>query len=173
MALMASTRREADVPDYPIWLMILLPLVALALQSLIALHLSSFDYVNLPLLITIYFAITWRNSIGGTIFGAGLGILQDALTQHPLGVFGIGLSIVGFLAASLGIRVDTESFFTRLLLVPAFTLLQSAIVWIVESRVIEQPYAWLWVHEGVRALVNALMGLVLFALLDKARRREY
>lgn len=172
MALMASTRREVDIPNYPIWLMVLLPLVALALQSLIALHFPHFDYVDLPLLITIYFAITWRNPIGATVFGAGFGILQDAVTQHPLGVFGIAKSMIGFLAASIGIRIDTESFFTRMLLIPAFTLLHSAIVWILESRVIEQPYAWLWWHEGIRAAVNAVIGLMLFALLDMARRRE-
>ena len=172
MALMASTRREVDIPDYPLWLLVLLPLVALALQSLFALHLPHFDYLDLPLLITIYFGITWRNPIGATVFGAGFGILQDAVTQHPLGVFGIAKSIVGFLAASIGIRVDTESFFTRLLLIPAFTLLHSAIVWILESRIIEQPYAWLWVHEIIRAAVNTVVGLLLFALLDRARRRD-
>lgn len=172
MALMASTRREVDIPSYPVWLMMVVPFAALALQSLISLHFPRFDYIDLPLLVTIYFGITWRHPVGGTIFGAGIGILQDAVTQHPLGVFGIGKSVVGYLAASMGIRVDTESFFTRLLLIPFFTLLQSAIVWVLEHRMIEQPYAWLWVHEGIRAAANAVLGLMLFALLDKARRRD-
>ena len=172
MALMASTRREVDVPSYPWWLMVLVPFAALALQSLIAVHFPRFNYVDLPLLITIYFGITWRSPIAGTVFGAGIGILQDALTQHPLGVFGIGKSIVGYLGASFGIRVDTESFFTRLMIIPAFTLLQGAIVWVLEVRMLEQPYAWIWTHEGIRCAVNAGLGLVLFALLDRARRRD-
>lgn len=169
---MASTRREVDIPNYPVWLMVLAPLVALELQSLISLHFPRFDYVDLPLLVTIYFGITWRHPAGGAIFGAGIGILQDAVTQHPLGVFGIGKSIVGYLAASIGIRIDTESFFTRLLLLPVFTLLQSAIVWGLERRVIEQPYAWMWLHECIRAAVTAVVGMLLFALLDRARRRD-
>lgn len=172
MALMASTRREVDIPNYPIWLMVVVPFAALVLQSLISLYFPRFDYIDLPLLIAIYFGITWRHPAGGAIFGAGIGILQDALTHHPLGVFGIGKSIVGYVAASIGIRIDTESFFTRLLLLPVFTLLQSAIVWVLERRVIEQPYAWMWVHEGIRAAVNAAVGLLLFALLDMARRRD-
>lgn len=172
MALMASTRREVDVPNYPIWLLVVAPFLALVLQSLITVHFPHFDYVDLPLLVAIYFGITWRNPIGGGVFGAGIGILQDAITQHPLGVFGIGKSIVGYLAASMGIRIDTESFFTRMVLLPVFTLLQGVIVWGLERRVIEQPYAWIWWHEGIKAAVNALLGLMLFALLDKARRRD-
>lgn len=172
MALMASTRREVDVPNFPVWLMVVGPLAALALQSLISLHFPKFDYVDLPLLVAIYVGITWRHPVGGAIFGAAIGILQDAVTQHPLGVFGIGNSLVGYMAASIGIRIDTESYLTRLLLLPGFALLQSGIVWMLERRLIEQPYAWIWTHEVMRAAVTAVAGLVLFALLDRARRRD-
>lgn len=172
MALMASTRREVDIPNYPLWLMVIVPFVALGLQSLISLHFPHFDYVDLPLLVAVYFGITWRHPVGGSVIGAGIGIFQDALTQHPLGVFGIGLSIVGYLAASMGIRIDTESFLTRVVLLPGFTLLNSGIVWVLERRVIEQPYAWLWGHEAIKAAVNLGFGLVLFAVMDRARRRD-
>jgi rod shape-determining protein MreD len=172
MALMASTRREVDIPNYPLWLMILAPLAALALQSMISLHFPKFDYLDLPLLVAIYFGITWRHPVGGALFGTAIGILQDAVTQHPLGVFGIAKSIVGYMAASIGIRIDTESYLTRLLLIPGFTLLQSAIVWLLEKRLIEQPYAWIWTHEILRAAVTAVAGLLLFGLLDMTRRRD-
>lgn len=172
MALMAASRREADIPDYPIWLLILLPVLAIWLQSVLTLHLPRFDVVDLPLLVTIYFAITWRNPIGGTLCGAAIGILQDVPTQHPLGVYGIAKSIVGFFAASLGIRIDTENLGTRLLLIPAFTLLHGAIVWLLETHLIDQPYAWLWLHEGIRAVANGILGVILFSLFDRARRRN-
>lgn len=172
MAIMASTRREADVPDYPLWLLILLPLLALLLQSMLALYLKRFDVLDLPLLITIYFAITWRNPIGGTLCGAAIGILQDVPTHHPLGVYGIAKSIIGYLAASLGIRVDTENLGTRLLLIPAFTLAHGAIVWLLETHLIDQPYAWVWMREGIHAAVNAVVGVLLFSLFDRARRRD-
>ena len=94
MALMASTRREADIPNYPLWLLILLPILALWLQSMLAFYFKRFDVIDLPLLITIYFAITWRNPIGGTLCGAAIGILQDVPTHHPLGVYGIAKSII-------------------------------------------------------------------------------
>lgn len=172
MPLLASTRREVDVPAYPIWLLAIVPFLALGLQSYLSLRFPRFDVLDLPLLVTIYFAITWRNPIGATISGAVIGLLQDALTQHPIGVFGIAKSIVGFAAASLGIRLDTENHGTRLLLIPVFTLLHSAIVYLLENRLIHQPYAWIWLHEIVRAVATAFFGVILFALLDRGRRRE-
>ncbi len=35
-----------------------------------------------------------------------------------------------------------------------------------------QPVAWHWVHELIKAAINALVGVILFALLDQTRRRE-
>jgi rod shape-determining protein MreD len=172
MALLASTRHEVDTPEFPLWLMAVVPVLALGLQSLLSLHFPRFDVLDLPLLVTIYFAITWRNPIGATLIGCFIGIFQDALTQHPLGVYGIAKSIVGFMASSLGVRLDTENNGSRLLVITGFTLLHSGIVWLLEERLINQPYAWIWLHEGIRAVANAFFGIILFALLDRARRRD-
>ena len=35
-----------------------------------------------------------------------------------------------------------------------------------------EPMVWNWVREPIRAAVNALVGVVIFALLDKTKR-EY
>jgi rod shape-determining protein MreD len=172
MALLASTRREADQQSFPLVVMLLAPLLALGLQSFVALHFPPFDVVDLPLLVTIYFAITWRNPLTATVAGAFIGIAQDALTHHPLGVFGIGKSVVGYLAASLGVRIDTENHGTRLLVVLASTLLHSGIFWLLQHRMLAQPLVWSWLREVIRAVVNALVAVILFALLDKTKRRE-
>ncbi len=68
-----------------------------------------FDIIDLPLLVTIYYGITKREPMSATVVGAAIGIAQDALTHHALGIFGIAKSIVGYIAASLGVRVDTEN----------------------------------------------------------------
>ncbi|MBT9331192.1 rod shape-determining protein MreD [Paracidobacterium acidisoli] len=172
MVLLASTRREADQQSLPLPVMLLVPLVALGLQSLITLHFPLFDVVDLPLLVTVYFAMTWRNPISATVAGALIGVAQDVLTQHPLGVFGIGKSVVGYLAASLGVRIDTENHGTRLLVVFISTLLHSGIFWLLQHRMLAQPLVWNWLREVIRAVVNALVALILFALLDKTKRRD-
>jgi rod shape-determining protein MreD len=173
MALLASTRREADVQSFPLLLFFLTPPVALGLQSFLSLHFSRFDMLDLPLLVTIYFAITWRNPITGTLAGAAIGIAQDALTHHPLGVFGICKAVIGYLAGSLGVRIDTENHGTRLLVNFVFVMLHGGIFWVLVRRMLAQPIAWNWLQELIRAVINALVGVALFALLDFAKRREY
>lgn len=172
MPLMASSRHEVGSRSYPIVVYILAPLLALGLQSLLSLHFAFFGLIDLPLLVTIYYAISKREPISATLAGAVIGVAQDALTHHPLGVFGISKAVVGYLSASLGVRVDTENHGTRLLVTFGFTLVQTIVLYWVERHMLGQPYAWIWMHELIKAGINALIGVILFALLDLSRRRE-
>jgi rod shape-determining protein MreD len=173
MVLMASSRREVGSKTFPLVVYIVVPLLALGLQSLLSLHFSRFDLIDLPLLVTIYYAITRREPISATLVGTLIGIAQDALTHNALGIFGIAKAIVGYTAASLGVRVDTDNHGTRLLLTFAFSLEQTALLWLVQRHMLGQPFAWHGFHEIIRALTNALVGVILFALLDLSRRTEY
>lgn len=172
MPLMASSRHEVGSRSYPWLVYVLAPLLALGLQSFVSLHFPAFDFVDLPLLITIYYAITRREPMSATVVGAFIGIAQDALTHNALGIFGISKAIIGYMAASLGVRLDTENHGTRLLLISGFTLEQTAILWLLQRRLLGQPFAWHWMHEIVRAVVDSLVGVVLFSLLDRTRQRE-
>jgi rod shape-determining protein MreD len=169
----AATRRDLEVQPYPLIVFVLAPLLALGLQSFVSLHFPRFDILDLPLLVTIYFAITRRNPVTGTVAGAIIGIAQDALTRQPLGIFGICKSIIGYLAASLGVRIDTENHGTRAMLIFGFVFLHSGMYWLLVRRLLAQPYAWSWLHEFIRALINLVVGVVLFALLDLAKSKEY
>jgi rod shape-determining protein MreD len=171
--LMSTSRREAEVRSYPLPLIILVPIIAVGLQSFVSLHFAGFAMLDLPLLATIYFALTRRDPIFGTITGALIGILQDALTGQPLGAFGICKAVIGYLAASLGVRIDTENHGARLLLVSGFALLHNGIYWVVVRHLLARPMGWSWLHELARALIDGLVGVVLFALLDRAKPREY
>jgi rod shape-determining protein MreD len=172
LVLLASSRHEVGAKSYPWLVYVLTPLLALGLQSLLALHFGFFALIDLPLLITIYYAISKREPMSATVVGAVIGIAQDALTHHPLGIFGISKSVVGYMAASLGVRVDTEHRGSRLLLTFGFTLAQTAVLFLLERHMLGQPFAWHWLHELVKAALNALLGVILFALLDLTRRSE-
>jgi len=173
MVLMASSRHEVGAKSFPLIIYIVVPLLALGLQSLLSLHLSRFDLIDLPLLVTIYYAITQREPVSGTLVGMLIGIAQDALTHHALGIFGISKAVIGYMAASLGVRVDTENHGTRLLLTFGFTLAQTAILWLLQRHMLGQPLAWHGVHELIRAVVNSVVAVILFAILDLTRRTEY
>jgi rod shape-determining protein MreD len=169
---MASSRHEVGAKSYPWLVYILAPLLALGLQSLLSLHFGFFALIDLPLLVTIYYAISRREPISATLVGAAIGIAQDGLTHHPLGIFGISKSVVGYVAASLGVRVDTEHRGTRMLLTLAFSLGQTAVLFLLERHMLGQPYAWQWLHELLKGTLNALVAVILFALLDLTRSRE-
>ncbi len=172
MALMASTRREADEQSFPLFLYVLVPVLALVIQSLVSKHFPLFAMLDLPLIVVIYFAITRRSPVAATIGGALMGIAQDALSGQPLGVFGIAKAVVGYVAGSLGVRIDTENHGTRLMLTFLFVLMHNAIDWVLVRHMLAEPMVWNWVREPLRALINALVGVVIFALLDLAKSRE-
>jgi rod shape-determining protein MreD len=170
--LAASPRREAEERAYPLWLTLVTALLAIGLQSFVPLYFTRFAILDLPLLITIYFAITGRNAISASLTGAFIGMAQDALTHRPIGVNGIAKAVIGYLGASLGNRIDTESHLTRLLLAFVFTLLHSSIFLLITRHLLGLEVDWSWIHELIRGAVNAVAAVLLFALLDWTRARE-
>ena len=157
MALMASTRREADERSFPLLIYVLIPAAGAGAAVVHFSALSAFATLDLPLMVVIYFAMTRRNPATSTIGGAVVGIAQDALTRQPLGVFGIAKAVIGYVAGSLGVRIDTENHGMRLLLTFLFVMLHNAIDWVLVRHLLAEPMVWSWVHELLRAVVNALV----------------
>jgi rod shape-determining protein MreD len=170
--LAASSRPEIESEPYPLLLNVLVPVIAIGLQSFVTLHFARFSILDLPLLVTIYFAITGRKPIAATLTGTLIGVAQDALTHRPIGVNGIALAVIGYLAASLGVRIDTENHGTRLLLGFVFTVLNSAMFLLITHRLLGLEVGWSWLHELIRGVANAVVAVALFALLDRAKHRD-
>ena len=169
MALLAASRRETEAPTLPAWLVLVAPIVAIGFDSFIPVHFAPAAILDLPLLLVIYFAIAKRSPVVGLCSGAAIGIVQDALTREPLGVFGITKTVVGYIAGLLGNRIDTENAGARLLFTFVLSLVHSGLYWAVVEHLLAQPLGWSWVHELLRGLVNAVAGVLLFALLDRTR----
>ncbi len=172
MALLAASRRETEAPTLPWYVLLFTPLLAIGLESFVPVHFPPFAVLDLPLLLVIYFAIVRRSPITGTLAGAIIGILQDAMTRQPLGVFGITKTAIGYLAGLVGNRIDTDNYTARFLFTFAFTLLHSFLYWLLLRRFLNEPTGWSWMHEPIRAVVNAVVGVLLFAALDLTRQDE-
>jgi rod shape-determining protein MreD len=170
--LTASSRREVEPQSYPLSLYIVVPAVAIGLQSFVTLHFARFSILDLPLLVTIYFAILSRSPIAATFIGTAIGLAQDALTHRPIGVNGIANAVIGYTAASLGTRLDIENHLARVLLCFFFTVLHSVIFLLITTRVLALEVDWSWLHELIRGVVNTVVGVALFALLDLAKGRD-
>src|ERR1700728_19572 len=122
----AGTRRDMEIRRYPLLVYTLVPLGALVLQAWLPRVVGRYDWVDLPLVITVYFALGRRNPLQGTIMGAAMGLFEDALSHKPIGINGIAKTVVGFLAGSVGIRIDVDNHTIRVLLAFSLSLLSSA-----------------------------------------------
>ena len=170
--LIPDYRRDLEIRRYPTYIYILVPLLALVLQGWLPRVLGRFAFMDLPLLVTIYFALNRRSPIHGTLLGAVLGMAQDGLTQGAIGVHGIANTVCGFLSASIGIRIVVDNNLIRMLLNFLFTLLSSAIVIFIIRVLLGLDWQTDWLAEVLKAVGNALIGLVLFPLLDRTQVRD-
>lgn len=167
-----TSREQVEVYHFSWGVSIGLPLAAVLLQALLPARIHFFEVFDLPLLVTIFFAVSRRNPISGLATGAILGLMQDALGRTLIGVCGIAKTVVGYAASSLGVRIDVDNPGTRFLMVFGFYMLHGAIYVIVMRKLAEQAVPYRMMHELGAALANALLGVVLFALFDRLKRSE-
>jgi rod shape-determining protein MreD len=146
--------------------------VALVFQTTARVYFPKLEILDLPLLVTIYFGLSRRNPSTGLLLGMMIGILQDALSGPtvPLGFYGIAKTIIGYLASSIGARLDTEHPAARFSLIFAFFVVQQAIVILIRRLLLAQPETWINSHLAIAAAVNSVVGVVLFLGLDRLRR---
>ena len=104
--------------------------------------------------------------------GAAMGLFEDALSHHAIGINGIAKSVVGFLAASVGVRIDVENHLIRMVFTFGLSLLSSAIYLFVGRFLLGLTIEWSWLTELLRAVGNSLIALVLFPLLDRLQLRD-
>jgi rod shape-determining protein MreD len=169
---MVETRRDLEIHRYPVVVYGVIPLIALLLQAWLPRVLGKYAYFDLPLVVTVYFALGRRSPIQGTLMGSALGIFEDALTDHPIGVNGISKTVAGFLAASVGIRIDVENRIIRLGLIFLLSLLSSGLYFFVYRFLLGLSLEWTWLPELFKAIGNSIIAMALFPLLDRFQIRE-
>jgi rod shape-determining protein MreD len=146
-------------------------LLALVLQAFFPVYIRSANYLELPLLVTLYFALSKRNPSSGLLLGMVVGLLQDSLSKTPLGLYGIAKTLVGYLGSSLGARIDVEHPIARFFLTAGFYLLHHAIITLTTRTLLAQhTETYLSVPILIASLVNALIAMGLFSLLDRFRK---
>lgn len=173
MAVLYSSRREIEVHRFSVVITLLVPLAAIFLQQFLPLRLPFFNVFDLPLLVTIFFAVARRSPVSGMLTGAIIGLLQDTLTHQPIGLYGIAKTVVGYVASSLGVRIDVENPGSRLLMTFGFYLLHQAIYFTIARGLVGLTLEWRWGYFLGAALVNGLLAIALFAALDRFKLRNY
>jgi len=151
---------------------IIATLLALVIQASFPIHFAKAAVLDFPLLVTIYFGLSRRNPSTGLLLGMVIGLFQDSLSGPtvPLGLYGIAKTIIGYLASSIGARLDTEHPAARFALTFAFFIVHQGLIAVTRGILLGQPEPWFNMHLMVTALVNGLVAVLLFLLLDRLRR---
>jgi rod shape-determining protein MreD len=168
----ANFRRELEVHRYPMLVYALVPLAALVLQAWLPRVLGRYAWFDLPVVITVYFALGRPTPIQGTVMGAAMGIFEDALSHHAIGINGVAKTVVGFLAASVGTRIDVENHTIRLILNFILSLVSGAMYVFVYRILLGLDLEWTWFTELFKAIGNSVIAVVLFPALDRLQIRD-
>ncbi|HWR34791.1 MAG TPA: rod shape-determining protein MreD [Clostridia bacterium] len=166
-----TSREQIEVYRFSLPVAIGVPLLAIFLQAFLPVRIHFFSIFDLPLLVTIFFAVARRNPVTGLLTGSIIGLVQDALSHHPLGVYGIAKTVVGYVASSLGVKIDVENPGSRFMMTFAFYIVHNAIYFAIMRGLARQNLGWHWGHEFGSALANAVMAVVVFAMLDRFKQR--
>lgn len=165
-----ATEARTEVYRFSLGVSVTAGALALFLQAYLPLYVPGIGLLDLPLLVVIYFGLSRRNPSTGLMLGLMVGLVQDALSSHHIGQYGMAKTLIGFGASSVGIRLDTEQPTTRLLLVFLFYFLHQLIFGAVQWLLLARPAAWLSLTVLEAALVNALLAVLVFPVLDRFRR---
>ena len=167
--ILLSSQREGQISRFRAWVLLVVPLAAILFQVYVPLFFQFLGFVEMPLLVVVYFALMRRNQLSGMLIGALVGLAQDSLSKVPLGMYGIVKTLVGYFAASVGMRLDVDHNFIRLLLSFVFFLFHQILFWVMERALLSHQPTFELQRWLVLGLLNALIGLALFHFLDKLR----
>jgi rod shape-determining protein MreD len=146
-----------------------IPLAAILFQVYVPRFLTYLSYLELPLLVTVYFALMWRSPVSGVLFGSGIGLAQDSLSHNPLGMFGIVKTLVGYFAASVSQRFDVENSVVRLMLGFFFFFFHQFLYWVLARALLGEALDFDPGQTLVVAALNAAVAVPLYHILDKIK----
>ncbi len=167
--LLLGNQRESRISKFRMWATVLVCLAAILFQVYIPLFFQFLGYLELPLLVTVYFALMRRSPVEGLAVGAVIGLVQDSLSKNPLGMFGIVKTLVGYFAASVGMRFDVDHTLVRLVLAFFFYIFHQFFYWVLARALLGQQLAFEAQRTLILAGLNALVAISLFHFLDKLK----
>src|SRR5262249_42835307 len=151
-----------------VWLVIV-PLIAILFQVYVPRYVHFLSYLELPLLITVHFALGRRGPIAAVFYGMAIGLVQDSLSNQPIGMFGIVKTLVGYFAASVSLRFDVENPIVTFILSFFFYFFHQFFYWVLERALLGHPVIFDAQQNLVFGLLNAAVALPLFRILDKLK----
>jgi rod shape-determining protein MreD len=149
--------------------LIVIPLIAILFNVYIPHFFQFLSYLELPLLVTVHFALTRREPIASTFYGAAIGLMQDALSNQKIGMYGIVKTLVGYFAANVSLRFDVENPLITFILGFFFYVFHQFFFWVLSRALLGEVVNFDPQQTLIFGLLNAAVAVPLFHLLDKLK----
>jgi len=147
--------------------LVAVPVAALVFQVYVPLVIVYLGYLELPLLVVLYYALTRRRQLASLFYGAAVGLLQDALSHNPVGMFGIAKTLTGYFAAAASFRFDVDNPVVRFLLSFFFYFFHQFLYWVLTQALLAQPASFSLQQALMLGLLNGAVAVPLFHVLAK------
>ena len=141
--------------------------VALVLQTTLSgMMVGGTLAVNLVLVAVVYLALAY-GAVTGMLAGTIGGLTQDALAGGIVGIGGMTKTIIGFAVGVLGSQFNLSSTVPRLVMFVAATFLHELMFEGLHAMIGGRPFGLQWSATLVQALVNGLVGVAVFLLVER------
>jgi rod shape-determining protein MreD len=102
--------------------------------------------------------------------GTLVGLLQDGISHTPIGLYGIAKAVIGYIASSVGARLDTEHPISRFILMFLFFHVHQIVLAITIHLLLASSEPFFSAQLLIASLINSAVAVFLFAGLDRLRR---
>ncbi|HEX4748812.1 MAG TPA: rod shape-determining protein MreD [Bryobacteraceae bacterium] len=163
--------RENLLGRFQVVALVLITMVAIIGKFYLPRLIPHTEWVELPLLLTVYFGLMRRSQIAALFFGAFVGLAEDSLSPAniPIGMYGITKTLVGYFAASVSQRFNVETSLMRLVLCFFFYFFHAFFYWAMRRALLGQMVPFNPQDILVHGVLNAAVALPLFAILDRLK----
>ncbi len=164
-----SGRRRGKASRYRPLVLFLVPMAAILFQVYVPLFFEYLGYLELPLLVTVYFSLMGRRQVSALLYGGAIGLVQDSLSQNPLGMFGIVKTLVGYFGATVSMRFDVDNPAARFVLAAFFYCFHQVFYWVLGRALLGNALDLSFPQTLLLAALNGVVAVPLFGVLDKLK----
>jgi rod shape-determining protein MreD len=169
--ILARPTRESWFSRFQVLALAAITLVAIIGKVYLPRLIPNTEWLELPLLLTVYFGLMRRNQLASLLFGAFVGLAEDSLSPAniPIGMYGITKTLVGYFAAAVSVRFDVESTLIRVVLSFFFYFFHAFFYWIMRRALLGQIVPFDPQETFVHGALNAIVAVPLFLILDRMK----
>lgn len=140
-------------------------LLTVVLQSSLPTLSRSLTYIDLPLIVVVFFALQ-RNAVQSVIIGATTGVATDALSNGLLGASGFSKTLTAYLISALATRVSLDNYLIRIFVLASAVVLDTAVYYFLHVMLDQTSQAPFAETLAWKLIATTVFGTAVFYVFD-------